>query len=457
MAGIGFRLRRLAGEETYVHAAAAYLSSAVISAGPWLSAVVSLGLLAGATAAFLGSEERDLLFATITYAFGLSMVLAGAPQLIVTRYLADRFYSDDLPAIAPACTGVLAQGGLFLLVASPFVVLAPFELPYRLLAASLFVTFSLIWLVVVFLSAARDYWRLVATYCGGYALSLGAAVWLGQAHGLLGALGGFTLGQVVCLGLLASHVYLEFPSPRGASLAFLGYARRYWDLALIGLLYAGGIWIDNVVYWHTPEAVLIGGYYRLLPAYDSAKAWAYLTTIPASAVFLVNLETSFCQHYRAFYDRIIGKGTLTQIAQAKRGMCEAARTAVVTLIKIQGLVAVAALLLAPDLARWFGLQPEQVAYFRVLVLGASGQLLVLVALLFLLYLDQRRAALLVIGAFVAVNAGCTLLTVRLGPATFGMGYVAAGFVGAVLGLGCLRDRLRRLEYLTFMLQPMARS
>src|ERR1019366_7925 len=90
MAGIGIRLHRLVEEGTYAQAATAYVSSAIITAGPWLSSVFWLGLLGTATVTFLNTADRTLVLTTITYAFCASLLVTGGLQLVVTRYLSDR-------------------------------------------------------------------------------------------------------------------------------------------------------------------------------------------------------------------------------------------------------------------------------------------------------------------------------------------------------------------------------
>jgi polysaccharide biosynthesis protein PelG len=454
MAGIGLRLHKVVAEGSYVHAGTAYLSSALISAGPWLTAVLALSLLGSTAVAFLGQADRALLLVTITYAFSISLVLTGGPQLVVTRYLADRLYLNDTAALAPTCAGVLLSAIALLIVTLPFVVLAPFDLGYRLLAASLFLTLSLNWLVIVFLSATRDYRRVVLVFVGSYALSVGAAVGLGHLYGLPGSLAGFTLGQVVCLVLLVAHVYLEFPSPYSATFSFLSYGRLYWDLGLIGLLYSAGMWVDNVIYWFSPSGTVIAHFYRTFPSYDSAKLVAYFFTIPAAAFFLVHLETTFYHHYKDFYRRIAEKGTLKEVSLAKQGMAAAAWSGLRTMVKLQGLVALAALLVAPRLATVLHLPPSWVPLFRVAVPAASGQFLMLSAILLLLYLDERRAALLVTVVFAASNTALTGVTVWVGHTAYGGGYLLAALMAALLALSLLHDRLQRLEYRTFMLQPV---
>src|SRR5579884_1816034 len=99
MAGIGFRLQALASEGSYIRATTAYASSAIISAGPWISGVVALAVLRGVSSAFLSPADHDLLFATLVLVFAASLLLAGGPQMIITRYLADRIYVEDMDAI----------------------------------------------------------------------------------------------------------------------------------------------------------------------------------------------------------------------------------------------------------------------------------------------------------------------------------------------------------------------
>ncbi len=455
MAGIGFRLHKLVQGDTYTRSAAAYLSSALISAGPWLSSVVALVLLGGASVAFLGTTERNLLIVTITYAFGGSLILMGGPQLMITRYLADRFYLEDRGSVAPALNGALLAAVPLAVLALPFLLLAPFDWRYRLLSVTLFVALSLNWLVGVFLSAARYFANIAVIYILGYALSLGGAVWLGRAQGLLGGLAGYAFGQVVCTLLLAAHIAREFPNARAVSLSFVGYFGRFGDLGVLGLLSMLGIWADNVIYWFAPGSVVIADFYRSNPTYDAMKLVAVLTTVPASALFLVHVETRFFRHYRAFFRHIEHGGTLADIVASREGMIAAARAGIANVAKMQTIVVGAALLFAPDLLRLLDLPTERIGLFRTLVIAANCQFIMALAVILILYLDERRQALIVTALFVGGNVVGTLGSLLLGPGFFGVGFLGAAALAAIVALALLFARLRQLEYLTFMSQPLA--
>ena len=120
MAGIGFRLQALVSKGSYLEASSAYLSSAMITAGPWLAGEVSLLLLNGVSTRVLSQDEHTLLFATIIVVYAASMLVTGAPQMAATRYLADRIYAKDRASIAPTCAGMLFLALPFGLCGHPF-------------------------------------------------------------------------------------------------------------------------------------------------------------------------------------------------------------------------------------------------------------------------------------------------------------------------------------------------
>jgi uncharacterized membrane protein len=454
MAGIGFRLQALIARGSYLEASTAYLSSVVISAGPWLSGAIALLVLSGTTTSSLSAADHTLLFATIISVFAASLLLAGGPQLLITRYLADRFYLNDRASIAPTCAGVLCLSVPVVLITLPFVLLTNFDIRYRLLVGTLFLTLTMIWMVMVFLSAARAYLRIVLIFVLCYALGIGAALVLEPRYGLLGSLAGFTLGQVTCLSLLVMSIYAEFAPAHSISFAYLGYIAKYWDLVAIGVLYTMGIWIDNFLFWLSPQAQVISGFYHLFPVYDSAKFIVYLSTVPAVALFMIHLETNFYRHYRKYYQLILNKGTLTDLEQAREGMLSAAHTGLWAILKVQGFIALFLCLIAPDLATLVGLAPQWVSLLRIETGAATGQFFVLTMMLLLLYIDQRRATLLVVGVFTLCNAMLTLGSFYLGSAFYGWGYLGATLIAAVLGWFILDSRLKRLEFLTFMAQPV---
>jgi uncharacterized membrane protein len=280
---------------------------------------------------------------------------------------------------------------------------------------------------------------------------------LGRKYGFIGSLAGYTLGQVLCMLLLVAHVFLEFSHPNGISLRFVSYVKRYWQFLVLGFLSMAAIWADNIIYWFGPGGITIAGFYRSNPPYDAMKLLGYLTTIPASAMFLVHIETRFFQHYRTFFSRIENRGTLGEIMQAKQGMVEATKAGIANVCLLQGIVAGAAMLFAPDILQLLHIPVARAGLFRILVLAANCQVMMTIGGILLLYLDERYLALLVAAIFLICNLGFTLITTQSQAHLAGSGYLLASAVAGTVALVSFSARLRRLEYRTFMLQPMGAS
>jgi uncharacterized membrane protein len=454
MAGIGFRLQSLVKKGSVLGATTAYLSATIITAGPWLSGVAALLILRMTTASYLSEADHLLLFATIVTVFAASLIVAGGPQMLVTRYVADRLYLKDTTNIAATSTGVLFLFIVFILVSLPFLIFAPFSLQYRLLVTTLFLTLSMIWIFTLFLSAIRRYIYIILVFLCSYVLGIIASLVLGLQYGLLGSLGGFTSGQLLCLSLLIVLIYLEFPAGKDFFFAYLGYLRKYWDLLVIGTLYAMSLWIDDFLFWISSQGLVISGFYHLFPPYDTAKFIAALSTIPAAVIFVVHLETNFDRHYQSFYHSIHNRGTLSDLVRAREGMEKAVYKGISLLLKVQGLFAIFLCLMARALAEIFSLAPAWVPLLRMSILAGVCQFIVFVSLLLLLYVDQRRTAMVFISLFILCDVLLTSLTIHLGPAFYGAGNLLATAIGAVLGLCLLNNRLKHLERLTFMTQPM---
>ncbi|SRR5579884_1471961 len=455
MAGIGFELRRAVHEASYLNAIRGYLYAAVISSGPWLLAILTLSLLGVVSLGFMPQESRDLFAATTTHAFAISLITVGLVQMLVTRYLADRLYVNDLTAVAPTYVSVLVLSSLLQCMLM-HLLLARTALPwdYRLPAVALYVAISGTWLSMIFLNAARDFVSIVLAFAIGFAVSFAGAIVLGPRFGPSGHLTGFAAGQVLTLALLAMRVLVEFPADGSFTLAAFAYLRRFPSLLAIGVLYNLAFWADKIVFWFSHEGVDVGSYLRVFPLYDTSFFLASLTIVPALALFIVRIETAFYEHYRAFYAAIANRRGWRDIAAAKEGMLKALPGTYLTLFKIQGAFALLTIGLTPTIMGALRVPPSYWYIFRVAVLAISVQVFLLVTVLLLLYLDLRGSVLIVSSLFLAANVVLTLLTLHLGFPYYGYGFLYASVIALVVALVLLDNRMRNLEYLTFTRQPL---
>lgn len=452
MAGIGFALRKLARRDDLLGVLQGYAHSAFITSGPWLFTILALAGINILGKELVGLEELKLFRVIVIYNFCFSVVLTGPLVMVATRYLADAIYLKQVEAAPGMLLATLAIAyALGALTAGPFyLVFADLE---PVMAAAALVNFHLvsgIWVVSIFLSALKDYATVTAAFGAGMLAGLAGAVALGAVGGPTGMVWGFGIGLAGIQFALIARVFAEYPYRVARLFAFLGYFRRYWDLALIGLVANLAVWADKWVMWFVPEREAVSGALVIYSAYDSAMFVAYLTIVPALTLFTVAIETRFFERYQTFYRDIQQHATYAQIARNHRLLVTALLESARNLVILQGAVCAVTIFLAPSVVGLLGLQYAQIGMFRFGTLGALFQVMFLFCTVILAYFDLRRRNLLLQLFYLAANAGLTLLFSRMGFAWYGYGYFLASLFAFVVAYLMVADALRRLPYIAFV-------
>jgi uncharacterized membrane protein len=455
MAGIGFVLRRVVTESSSVGVVKGYLAAAIVAAGPWLLSVATMATLGVISSLTLQADDQNVLFGSILYVYAFSLIGIGPVQLVITRFVADKVYLEQRQILGSACVTVVAVtlAVLYLPAAAAILEISGLPLPFRLAMLALFVGSAGTWLAMIFLSAAKNYGFIVLAFTAGYGVGLVAALLAGPRYGPTGYLAGFTAGQMVVFGILVAGALREFDRPTGWRLDAFGYLRKYPSLLLVGLGYNLGIWVDKLVFWYAPTGITLMGPMHAYPPYDRAMFLSSLAIVPALTVFVLRVETDFYVAYKTFFDGIEAKATLSTLRQAREGMQQTLRSGFMLLLKVQTITVLVSLLLAPHVAALVGLEPGQLGLLPIGLLANSTEVVLLVSLLGLLYFDQRRAAAMVASTFLVGNVVLTLVTVQLGEAWYGLGYLGASLISLTLAQGLLWRHLADLEYHTFTGQP----
>lgn len=181
---------------------------------------------------------------------------------------------------------------------------------------------------------------------------------------------------------------------------------------------------------------------------------SYLTIVPAMCLFLIRVETSFHNSYRAFYGAIVGKQSLNTIRSVKESMVDHIRLSIERLLKIQGVITCSAILATPYLIQVFRMMWFHLNVMRIGILGAFLHVLMLFLIIFLLYFEFRASALAVTLLFFILNGLLTALSLKLGMAFYGYGYFSACLITLMAGLFIMDYKIRNLEYITFIHQPV---
>jgi uncharacterized membrane protein len=456
MAGIGFELRRLAQRETLSSVMAASGHAAIIAAGPWLFTILSLAAIGFATEQLVGLGRLAEFRVVIIYAFAASLVFAAPVSIVATRLVADALWKKRPDEVRPL---LLASLCLSLLVVGigTLAIIAFFQPPAAVAAAlaSASMLVGLIWVVLSFCGAVRDYNGVTLSFLVGLLVSLAASVTLAILGGGPNVMvWGFLLGLTVTFFGLVSRVLAAFPDagldPLSGFQAFRSGASSYWRLALGTLAGTLGVWIDKWLLWFSEAGEVLAIGLRHAPLYDSAMFIASLGIIPALSTFVLRLETDFFERYQRYYATIGNHGTYGQIEDARRSMhvqtLESLALVTVAQIGISALL----ILLAPVLIDALGLQFRQISILRYGALGAVFQFIFIACSAMLLFFDRRRMYLRVQVLFLVAMAVFTLVTIQVGEEYYGVGYFAACTLAAFVAYRLADLTFAELNYLTFI-------
>jgi len=457
MAGIGFELRKILAKPGYLNTLRAYGYAALISSGPWVLSIVSLALLGLVCRGLASEHQMELVFASVTYVYALSLILTGPVQMVLTRYAADQKFIHRTDKIFPAIVTTLAFTsalsaiiGLIL-----FVGFVPAPLLFQLSSACLLALVTSIWVMTVALSASRNYHGVLISFLSGYAISFLAAWasthWLGPSATMLG----MVAGHLILLLMLLRITFQEIGELEFKNLEILGYFKKYSHLAFCGLFYNLGIWIDKILFWFiSSDRKQVAGILYTSPDYDQVVYLSFLTIVPGMAVFLLTLETGFATHYERFVQRVLGKATFAQLAEAKEGMVDSLREGFSQLIKIQGAFTLLLIIFTDRFLSFVGLGAVQSGSFQITCLGVFLLVLFLSHLTICFYLGKLRDAMLCCLVFALVNGAVTAWSITSGEQWYGFGFLIASAVAATLAATRVNRHLQLLEYDTFTSQSI---
>jgi len=457
MAGIGFELRKMVNEDTFIGDMKAYAYAGMISSGPWIITMLCISVLWVFSYPALGIGTLKFIRVTIVYTYAYSLITTGMIQLVVTRFLADRLYLKQRNIFLPTYVGLMVTTVIFQgIVGVFFYSFSEAGFYFKLIGIMLYIAVSCIWQSMIFLSAARDFLAIVASFVLGCFASFILAISLGNQFGINGYLLGYTLGQIAIVFLLMQRIFYEFDSIVVCRFDFLRQIGNYYQLFIFGVLYFVALWIDKIIYWYSPGGEHVDALFYSHYPYDSCVFLAYLTIIPGLAHFLLDVETNFYESYKGFYGAIINKGTFKEIQVKKKEMTQVIVESLSRLVVLQTVVTALFLFYAPLFANYLKLESDSIPVLMAAGVGAYFHVFLVVAMLIILYFDQRRIAINLALIFLITNSSFTVFVIKYAPHYMGWGYAAATIVTFCYAAYSMIYILRNVEYLTFVRQPLVK-
>jgi uncharacterized membrane protein len=186
------------------------------------------------------------------------------------------------------------------------------------------------------------------------------------------------------------------------------------------------------------------------PDYDGAMFLAYLSIVPAMAVFVFSIETDFFEKYLRFYRGIQSHTSYAAIERNHREITRSLLGSFRNFVVLQGSICISAILLAPKIFEFFGISFVQISIFRLGVLGAFFHVQVLFMSIILSCFDLRQATVALQALFLLTNTAFTLLSLKLGFPWYGHGYFTAVLVTFAVTLFVTIHYVRQLPYQAFV-------
>ena len=198
MAGIGFELKRLFRREGVLASFRAYGYAGIVCTGPMLLGVLLvLGVLLLCEWSHTGKGDRDLLVCMITYTLLASLLVTSFLSMVVTRFISDMLYEEQLEMILPSfwgSTGIMLVTGELLY--GIFLIFSGATFVQGLLCLGLFGELVVVWNAMSYLTAIKDYRGIllsfvvavIVTFLAGFIL-----MWIG-VPAIMGGLMGVWVG-----------------------------------------------------------------------------------------------------------------------------------------------------------------------------------------------------------------------------------------------------------------------
>lgn len=461
MAGIGFELKKLFAKKGLILNIRANLYASVVVTGPMLLGAILLfalryiSILAAAT-----KQQQNEFIVIITYSLLFPLLITSLVSFILTRYVADMIYEEQYERVLPSMYGAISiclvvgaiGWAIFLYISG-----APFE--YNVLSFLLFCTSVVVWIQMSYTSMAKDYMGILKGFGIGILTALAVDclfIWVFHFNIVHASLAATCVGYGVMLITFTIILHDYFPVGIGSAFRFLEWVDKYPSLALVGFFSMYGLFIHLLIMWASPWGEKVVGLFYQAPEHDLPALFAFMTSLVTTVNFVTTVEVNFYPKYRLYFGLLNEGGSLGDIAEAYKVMVSTLKQELYFLAQIQLFVEILIIVLAGAILPSIGLgfRSNMLGLFRVLCVGyglfAVGNSL----MLFLLYFNHYRGALLTAATLAVVNTAATLFTITLPQYYYGFGFMIAGMCMYLVAWERLGSYINNLDYNIYCKQPV---
>jgi uncharacterized membrane protein len=451
MTGINVTIEAMTRRGTLAGVFGAYAYAALLVAGPWIFTV--LGLFSLGTECTGNCIDLTIFRSVVIYNSMYALIVTSPLAFLCGRFVAGQVQDGYCENVF--CALVISVGAFSLLTlvsVAPFYIFATtLDDIEKVASIQNAIMIGCSWLLIPFLGGVRAYNAVLMAFGAGAIsmLTIGSALHEPRAASLLLAFNcSFAITNLVMLGNVVYRfgTKVVFDSKLKASVI------RHWELPAAGFVYALGLWIDKIIMWHAAPSggLVVAGALQTMPSYDTAMFWAQLSSIPIIAVFFVHVETRFSVMTHNYHTRMQQRATLRELNEIVSNVGSYVLSSMFALFSALGIVAGMMIMLSLVFMPELGLRPAYMGTLRISLCSMAFYTSAMFCFTFLLHLDLRRPALLIVLTFLVLNAGLTLAFLPLGPDFYGYGNMTAAAVSLLVGISLVLKELSWLHFHAFV-------
>lgn len=449
MAGIGFELKKIYRKEGITRGALGALYSTVVTLGPMIFSICTiLGLYFFLKISDVSYADRELLSSTILYAFIFSVIVTAPFNVVFSRYIADKFYTEEYRNILNSyymgitvCAAISSL--LFLPVGWSLRIRGEIDYPYILAAYVLWISLVMVFFSIIYLHATKDYKMITIFFLSGSLLAFLLAVFLYQwrqqdvIHAIIYAL---AAGFLVTAIQIFAYIKRYFSSSETGYGECMHYMMSYKSLLLANMMYTLGLYAHNFVMWTMPSRTETAKTFYTNQAYDMATYLAMLTNIFIMVVFTVSVETKFHTAYKEYMEAVLG-GTYKMLVKGRKKMFRTLSQQIGQIFSTQVAITSVIYLLIISFGTSLGIDSVTLAIYPALVVAYLGIFMMYGNLVYLYYFSDLKGAMITGGIYFLVTLGASLASSQYEAPFWGMG----ALVGMLAGWSYSFFRIRWIE------------
>lgn len=429
MAGIGFELKKIYKKEGISRAAMGIIYSSLVTIGPTIIIILTiLALYLFLGLSHISYAKRELLSSTILYVFIFSVLLTAPVNVVLSRYLADKFYEEEFENILASY-----YVGLTICCSIGSILFLPigYSLFYRGQIDLIFIICSYIfWIValvlffsITYLHATKDYKIIASFFLIGMIVTIFLSIisyficYEDEIHAILY---GFTTGFFLIAVLEFSYIRKYFKYNSNNYKDSIRYFFRHKRLMFANFFYMLGLYIHNFIFWTVSGRIHTASTYYTHQAYDMATCLAMFTNISTMVFFIVVAETRFHTAYQRYMESVIG-GTYKSIFKNKRMMFRIISQQMKQILGIQIAITSVIFVLIMTFAERIGISGMTIQIYPILCVTFMGVFMMYGNMIYLYYFADMTGGFITAFIFCFVTCIMTLIAKNYSMMWWGIG------------------------------------